>query len=101
MQELETTIRRAGGTGRWAIWGAGAKGVALVHRLKQVRPRFLVDTNRAKQGCYVPGTAIPIVSPDDPRMKDLRLVLVANPNYEAEVTSALRARGFAPSIRSL
>ncbi|MHB8519332.1 MAG: class I SAM-dependent methyltransferase [Limisphaerales bacterium] len=78
----------------WAIWGAGAKGVALVSQLAFPSPRFLVDANPAKQGGFVPGSNVPIVSPADPRVLEVPVILVANPNYLAEIRTGLAARGF-------
>ena len=101
VQALERAILRVHGKGCWALWGAGAKGVALVHLLRRTQPCFVIDSNRAKQGCFIPGSTLAVVSPDDPRILDQRLVLVANPNYRAEITSVLRARGFARTILCL
>ena len=98
---LERTLQRAGIQRRWAIWGAGAKGVALVSRLRRRPPRFVIDTNKAKQGCFIPGSRVAVVSPDDPRIQKLTLVLIANPNYTREITSTLRAHGYTNTIRTL
>lgn len=98
---LENSLQRAGAQGSWAVWGAGAKGVALVTRLRRHPPRFVIDTNKAKQGCFIAGSRVPVVSPDDPRIRKLALVLIANPNYTREITSTLRANGYANAIRTL
>ena len=45
--------------------------------------------NPAKQGCVIPATAVPIIAPEDPRLMQLDLILVANPNYVSEVESTL------------
>lgn len=82
----------------WAIWGAAAKGVALVNRLRPLRPQFVIDANTAKQGGFIPGSNVPIVAPDDPRIASLELVLVANPNYEAEISCTLASNGFSKRI---
>ncbi len=95
---LEQQVTRATKRNAWAIWGAGAKGVALVNRLGRVRPSFVIDSNPAKQGCFIPGTRVPVIAPDDPRIAGLSLVLIANPNYWREITSTLRQHGFAPTI---
>ena len=99
--KLERKLRRAGAGAGWAVWGAGAKGVALVNRLQSLPPRFVIDVNRAKQGCVIPGSKVSVVAPDDPRIAQLALVLVANPNYAAEITSTLRAGGYANIILTL
>jgi SAM-dependent methyltransferase len=93
-RSLEERLLSAGADKGWAIWGAGAKGVALVNQLTVAPPDFLVDSNPAKQGCFVPGSSVPVVSPDDPRVLDAAVILVANPNYLAEINAQLAARGF-------
>ena len=98
---LEKELRGLGAARGWAIWGAGAKGVALVNRLQSLKPRFVIDSNPAKQGCFVPGSRVPVIGPTDPRIPGLALVLVANPNYEAEISSILRENGFVHTIRTL
>ena len=98
LSALEQKLLRAGARQGWAIFGAGAKGVALVNRLRQVPPRFVIDSNHAKQACVIPGSRVPVVAPDDPRIRELVLVLIANPNYAEEITFGLRKMGYAHSI---
>ena len=85
----------------WAVWGAGAKGVALVNQLRGTRPRCVVDSNPAKQGGVLPGTRIPIVAPNDARLDRLGLIVIANPNYAAEIRSFLYQRSFAGRVLNL
>ena len=99
-QNLEARLREAGADRGWAIWGAGAKGVALVSQLTIAPPRFIVDSNPAKQGCVVPGSSVPVISPDDPRVLDSPVILVANPNYFDEIKAALAAKGFRHTLIS-
>ena len=77
----------------WAVWGAGAKGVALVNLLR-LKPACVVDSNPAKQGGMLPGTKVPIVAPEDARLARLGLIVIANPNYAAEIRAVLDQRGF-------
>jgi SAM-dependent methyltransferase len=95
---LEEKLRRHGAARGWAVWGAGAKGVALVNGLRRLPPRFVIDANTAKQGCFIPGSRVPVIAPDDPRIQSLALILIANPNYSREITFALRQGGFASTI---
>jgi SAM-dependent methyltransferase len=85
----------------WAVWGAGAKGVALVNQLRGTRPRCVVDSNPAKQGGVLPGRNIPIVAPGDARLLRLGLIVIANPNYEREIRDVLRQRGFTGQVLTL
>jgi hypothetical protein len=91
LSSLARRLERAGARKGWAIWGAGAKGVALANRLRQIRPSLVVDANPSKQGGVIPATRIPIVGPEDARIREVELILIANPNYAAEIDSALAA----------
>ena len=95
---LQKSVAEQAGPGGWGIWGAGAKGVALCHALKTPPPRAVIDSNPAKQGSFIPGTSIPVIKPGDPAIRKLDLVLIANPNYEREITSTLRQGGFTKTI---
>lgn len=75
------------GQAKWAIWGAGAKGVSLANSVLSCPPAFVIDANPAKQNGFVAGTTIEILAPEDRRLHDLEYVLVANPNYIAEIQS--------------
>lgn len=85
----------------WAVWGAGAKGVALVNYLVRDRPSCVIDSNPAKQGGILPGTRIPIVSPEDARLLRLGLIVIANPNYDREIKAVLRHCGYSGRILTL
>ncbi len=101
LDALAARFEREGGKRGWAVWGAGAKGVALVNHLRGVRPRCVVDSNPAKQGGVLPGSRIPIVAPDDARLPGLGLIVIANPNYAREIGAVLRQRGFAGRVLTL
>jgi hypothetical protein len=96
---LERRIGALAAQGGVAIWGAGAKGVTLVDLCDPERRLVacVVDINPRKQGCFVPGTGHPIVSPEALREKGIRHVIVMNPNYEREVT--MQAGAVDPAIR--
>ncbi len=95
---LSRLLESQGSANGWAIWGAGAKSVALANRLRHMQPSFVVDTNPAKQGCFIPATRIPIIAPEDPRVMELELILVANPNYAAEIGSTLRGLAYTGTV---
>ena len=101
LARLTARFRRAAGTRGWAIWGAGAKGVALANQIGGPAPSLVVDSNPAKQGGVLPGTRIPIVSPADPRVPELGLIVIANPNYGAEIRRSLRLADFRGAIETL
>lgn len=78
----------------WAIWGAGAKGVALVNQIDYPPPAFVIDSNPAKQGGTIPGSSVPVVSPEDGRILHLAAILIANPAYFEEIKGVLQPRGY-------
>lgn len=100
-RKLEERLVAAGAEKGWAVWGAGAKGVALVNQITIHPPNFVVDSNPAKQGCVIPGTSVPVVSPEDARVLDIPVILIVNPNYLPEIKGHLAARGFRHTLVSL
>lgn len=75
--------------GNAAIWGAASKGVIFataMHR-RGLRISAVIDTNKAKQGLFLPVTGYEVLSPDE----GLRLlspgdtVFVMNSNYLDEI----------------
>jgi len=101
LERLERQVAGASPSGRWAIWGAGAKGVALVNLLGSAPPSCVIDSNAAKQGCVIPGSKVPVVSPADDRVRRLELILVANPNYAGEIALALKSLGYRGRLQIL
>lgn len=96
---LSRNLRQAGAERGWGVWGAGAKGVTLVNRLRDLKPDFVVDINQAKQGCLIPGTTtVRVVNPHDPKIARAAVILIANPNYVAEITAVLREVGFTGKV---
>jgi SAM-dependent methyltransferase len=90
---LRAKIEKLRVSGPVAIWGAGAKGVTLLNLIDpgcQIVD-CTVDVNPKKQGKFIPGTGHPIVSPAELPARDVRGVLVMNPNYADEVRHALHA----------
>ena len=81
--------------GKLALWGAGAKGVTFAN-LADPQCTFLdcvVDINPNKQGSFIPGTGHPIVSPDELVGRDIRNVILLNPNYRSENRQLLADAG--------
>lgn len=98
LREIEMKLRCHGASNGWAIWGAGAKGVALVNRLNGFRPDFVIDSNAAKAGCFIPASRVPIISPGDPRIQKLSVILIANPIYAEEINRSLTQSGFKNTV---
>lgn len=82
--------------GAFAIWGAGAKGATFASLVDPER-KFVgcvVDINPNKQGCFVPGTAHPIIGPHELLNRGVKTVVLMNPNYHAEVLALLEQIGY-------
>ncbi|HZU89697.1 MAG TPA: class I SAM-dependent methyltransferase [Stellaceae bacterium] len=81
---------------RVVVWGAGAKGVMFTNLLRIPAGRgidWLVDVNPRKHGHFVPLTGQQIVGPDCLRRAPPDLVVIMNPEYEAEIRSMIAALG--------
>lgn len=91
-KDVMTRLEEAGSKNGWAVWGAGAKGVSLTNAMSDHPPKFVIDSNPAKQGMFLPGTGIPVVAPDDPKVSSIPVILVANANYLPEIRSTLAQR---------
>jgi SAM-dependent methyltransferase len=100
-RRLARAIDAGRGDGTWGIWGAGAKGVALTHLMEARPPACVVDANPAKQGGVIPGTSVPVVAPTHRAIARLGLMVIANPNYAAEIRASLEATGFHGNILCL
>jgi SAM-dependent methyltransferase len=83
-------VASAANEGGVAVWGAGAKGTTFASILDPESSliKCLVDINPAKQSCFVPVTAHPIVGPGRLGELGIRTVVVMNPNYLEEVRDA-------------
>ncbi|MFO1463661.1 MAG: class I SAM-dependent methyltransferase [bacterium] len=74
-----------------AAYGAPAKGTILLHYCG-IQDGFLdyaVDRNPAKQGCYFPGTKLPIYPPERISQSRPDVVLILPWNLEAEIRGQL------------
>lgn len=82
-----------------AIWGAGAKGATLANLLDSDCILFdcVVDINTNKQGKFIPGTGHLIIGPSDLAARGVKIVILMNPNYRAEVIGMLSH--MAPDVR--
>ncbi|MDQ0084923.1 SAM-dependent methyltransferase [Variovorax boronicumulans] len=78
-------------SGPMAIWGASSKGVIFSHHLRAAGVKFdvAIDINPVKQGKYMAGTGLAIVSPDR-ALESLppgAHVFVMNSNYFEEIVA--------------
>jgi threonine dehydrogenase-like Zn-dependent dehydrogenase len=89
-------LARAGAGRCAAIWGAGAKGVMFAHHLTRLGVPFacLIDVNPAKQGKYVAGSGLKVLSPEEAAkaLSPGDRIFVMNSNYFDEIEGALGGR---------
>jgi SAM-dependent methyltransferase len=80
---------------RIAIWGAGARAIGFLSLVPAAVQAVAaaVDINPLRQGCYLPRTAVPVVSPEHLVEAPVDLVLISNPTYASEITEQARSLG--------
>jgi SAM-dependent methyltransferase len=81
-----------GRNGPVAVWGGASKGVTFSLLIDGVD--CAIDLNRSKQGCFMPVSAVPILSPEDALARGVRSIIVMNPNYRNEIRRQLDSMGF-------
>jgi hypothetical protein len=93
----EERMRRARERGPVAIWGAGAKGVsfALMMNSEAKLIDAAIDINPAKQGGFLPGSGLEVISPEAAVKRGMSTVIIMNPNYHDEVVAMLAKLGAA------
>lgn len=92
---LKALIDRSNERGKTAFWGGASKGVTLCLVLEDAE-RIVdcaIDINARKQGCYLPVSGIPIVSPAEAYARGVRTVIVVNSAYVDEVQQLCDAEG--------
>jgi len=84
------------------IWGAATKGcMFLVHCMNHGKiieqTGFAIDVNPQKCGKFLPGSHVQIQSKEAffAAARPGDLLLISNPNYQAEIVDEIRARGIA------
>jgi hypothetical protein len=86
-----------------AVWGGAGKG-ALFVLLADPERRFIdcvVDIHPDKRGSFLPGSGLPVVSPEEARARGVRSIVVANANYVAEIRARCHAEGWDASISTV
>ena len=88
---LTAAIDGLGPRGSVALWGGASKGVTICLTLPAAGERIgcVIDINERKQGGYLPGSAIPIVSPTEAASRGIKTAVVVNPAYLNEIRAGL------------
>jgi SAM-dependent methyltransferase len=81
------------------IWGGGSKAVAFISLVGcEENISAVVDINPYKQGTFLPGSGLVIVSPNDlPGIKPDK-VIVMNPIYSSEIRELLLSMNLQPEM---
>lgn len=81
--------------GAVALWGAGAKGVTFANLIDPTCELLecVVDLNPNKQGKYIPGTGHPILNYRELGARNIKSVILMNPNYLSENQALLQKAG--------
>ncbi len=91
-QQLRTLLKGLKTDGKSiAAYGAAAKGTILLNHFR-IGPETLsvvADKNPHKQGLYVPGVKLPIVSPEEMLASDPDVILILAWNHQAEIMKQL------------
>lgn len=86
-----------------ALWGAGSKGITFANTLQGSGECLaaLIDLNTRKHGQYVPGAALPVVSPENLRDLPISDVLVSNALYIDEIRQQLSDLGVKGTVQAI
>jgi SAM-dependent methyltransferase len=78
-----------------ALWGAGAKGVTFANLIDPACKLLdcVVDLNPNKQGKYIAGTGHPITGYKELGLRNIKSVILMNPNYLSENQAFLQEAG--------
>jgi len=90
LNELDELAGAASGATTRVVWGAAAKGVIFSHHLmvRGLHLDFAIDINPAKQGKFLAGSALPVLSPEAGLLNLVAGddVFVMNSNYLSEIS---------------
>ena len=81
-----------------AVWGAGSKGVTFLNTVGAAGVSAVVDINPRKEGRFVAGIGLEVISPDGLESAPVDVVLIMNPIYRDEIASMLAERGLAAEV---
>jgi hypothetical protein len=85
---------------RTIVWGAGAKAVTFLNILDPAGSTIshVVDVNPRKAGRFIAGSGQKIIEPSAVRELCPKVIILMNPMYCEEISSALHALGLDPEL---
>lgn len=89
--------------GKFAFWGAGAKGMMSCNLFDPNREYVdcVIDIKKSREGTYIGGTGHIIISPDNIFNRDIKYILVLNPNYYEEILAQVNSLGLGINVYSI
>ena len=92
LEKCKDNLKKLSSEGKIAIWGAGAKGVTFCNLTDHMHKLIncVIDINPNKHGKYIPGTGHPIVNHSEIKSRDIKSIILMNPNYFDEVEKILQ-----------
>lgn len=77
-----------------ALWGAGIRGIPLISfsGLDENSVLYCIDSDPNKHGKYLPGSHIPVVSPEAVRRKPPDVIVITASFYSKDIITTLRKR---------
>lgn len=100
VERWRSEIAAASCAGPVALWGAGAKGVSfsIIVDPDCRMIDHVVDMNPRKQGRFLPGSGLPVLSPEESSRRSPGTIYVMNPNYMDEIVSTARELGLSATL---
>jgi SAM-dependent methyltransferase len=84
---------------RAVIWGAGSKGISFLNTFASGEfIHYAVDINPRKEGKFISGSGQKIIMPEFLVEYQPHVVVLLNPNYQAEVKGKLQDLGLQPQV---
>lgn len=89
-----------------AVWGAASKGVTfslLMSERKGTTAKIAcaIDLNEAKEGCFLPLSGAPVVTPKQAMEMGVQSVIIMNPNYHDEIIQMTEDMNWTPNFVTL
>lgn len=93
IQELKNQLLRALHGKKFIGFGASAKGSTLLNYFN-IRPEYIIDETPQKQGKWIPGINVPVVSYDWHKMQSVENILLVAWNFKDEIITKINASGY-------
>ena len=92
-RDLSEMVKRSHAFGKKiASWGAGGKGVSVLHAANLKDVDLLVDSDENKQGFYVPGLGLKVFHPQELVNQRVDIVVITAMAYWREIEEELRTK---------